>query len=151
MTDDFNLITAADLVEFQHTIPASMLDLMKCIGDGPALAMFNTFAGLQILVPRKRAHRASSAQKWMEIENVIGAEAMLRLSQEYGAEKIMIPVFRDLRAAKLRQFVLSRFDHLTATTGPAMSGAMAVRTICMDMNRTGKPMTTKHIELILSQ
>lgn len=151
MTPPLHQITAHDLVEFRHTIPAPMLDLMKCIGDGPALALFNAFMGVELRVPGADKRRTRSAKLRDDLEAVIGAEATDKLAKEYGTERLQIPVFRELRVQKRLKYVRTAFDTRTASTGPAMSAREAIRSICMDLNRGGWPMTFHQIEMMLNR
>jgi hypothetical protein len=150
MTPPFHQITAHDLVEFRHTIPPPMLYLMKCIGDGPALALFNAFMGVELTVPGADKRRTRAAKLWDELEAVIGAEATDKLAKEYGTERLQIPVFRALRGEKRLKYIRTAFDTRTASTGPAMTARAAIRSICMDLNRVGWPMTFHQIEMILN-
>lgn len=151
MTPPLHQITADDLVEFRHTIPDPMLQLMKVIGEGPALALFNAFMGVELTVPGADKRRARSAKLRDDLEAVIGAEATDKLAKEYGTERLQIPVFRELRMQKRLKYVRTAFDTRTASTGPAMSAREAIRSICMDLSRGGWPMTFHQIEMMLNR
>jgi hypothetical protein len=145
MTDDLNHITAQDLRDFFHLVPECTRQWLDDIGEEAGLALVNNLMGTTIAIPMRSDGRG--ARRWAMLAGIVGDECMERLSAAYGGEILAVPVMRSVKVAKQSRMVRERVAELRSTgTG---SKADAVFSLCIELNRAGRPMTARQIFAIL--
>lgn len=145
MTDDLNRITARDLHDFFHLVPECTRQWLDDIGEEAGLALVNNLMGAVITIPKH--HDRKGARRWSLLAGIVGNEGMERLAAVYGGEELTVPVMRSVHTAKLSRMVRTRFAELRSTgTG---SKADAALSLCIELTRAGRPMTTRQIFNIL--
>lgn len=145
MTDDLNHITAQDLRDFFHLVPECTRQWLDDIGEEAGLALVNNLMGATIAIPMHRTGKGS--RRWAMLASIVGNDGMERLAATYGGEILAVPVMRSVKVAKQSRMVRARFAELrSAGTG---SKADAALSLCIELNRAGRPMTTRQIFAIL--
>lgn len=142
-------LVAEDFVQLAQLMPETALTLVRCVGTEAAIALLNTWPGVEIRVPRFPDAHPSGARRWMQIANVIGEIAMQKLASLYGGTMLEIPLCSRARQAKRNRIICRDFDHLTGKPpeGIGLSKTEAVQEIGMRY----APISARQIESILNR
>ena len=142
-------LVAEDFVQLAQLMPDTALTLGRCVGTEAAIALLNTWPGVEIRVPRFPDAHPSGARRWMQIANVIGEIAMQKLASLYGGTMLEIPLCSRARQAKRNRIICRDFDHLTGKPqeGIGLSKTEAVQEIGMRY----APISARQIESILNR
>ena len=136
-----------------HSRPVGFLEDVRrrnqIAADLEAIALLNTWPGVEIRVPRFPDAHPSGARRWMQIANVIGEIAMQKLASLYGGTMLEIPLCSRARQAKRNRIICRDFDHLTGKPpeGIGLSKTEAVQEIGMRY----APISARQIESILNR
>jgi hypothetical protein len=138
-------LTADDLVDLGHLLPASARELVRCLGIAAALALLNGLPGVLLLVPKTATGNRYNAQRWQQLVDLVGDAAMALLVAHYAGSALEINTCAALRTERRRRWLRAAFD--TLTTGPAaLSKNQAMHELAIALASAGSPMSARGIE-----
>lgn len=142
-------ITERDLHNFANLVPPSGTALLRMLGVSAGLSLLNTWAGVQVVVPKGPCNNAGGAKRWGQMVAIIGEEAMLLLASEMGGEVLEVPTLDALRKERRNHAIRTQFDRLTAKA-PAGEGLSKGRAV-QELGLSHAPITWRQLETILDQ
>lgn len=135
-------MTHDELHSVYSLLPYTAQALIDALGASAALALLDARPGCTILIPKHADKHPSGARRWVELAEIVGAEAMQALAKRYGGDVLDIPTCKrardELRARKIR----AEFDRLTREE--KLSGNQATYEVGLKF----APITSRAIELI---
>jgi hypothetical protein len=119
-------LTPDDIEIVGHLLPPSAHVLIKHLGVAPALALLNTWPGVQFQMPRRPDANPAGAKKWKFIASIMGEEATGKLAAYAGGDVLEIPMCRAARDELRHRTIRAEFDALTLVEGISKSQAVQI-------------------------
>lgn len=141
-------LSAADLADLGALLPGSAADLIACVGTEPALALLNAWPGVTINVPKTPDSNPRGAQRWAQLQAIVGADAMLSLAARYGGQPLEVATCEALRTERRRRWMRAHYDRITSADA-TLTKAAAVHELGLALAAAGQPMSSRAIEIVL--
>lgn len=142
-------VTESDFRTFAHLVPPSGIHLLVLLGAQAGLTLINSFAGVQVVVPKGPCNNPGGARVWSYLAAVIGTTAMNKLADEMGGECLEVPTLDSLRKERRNRAIRAQFDRLTAKApaGEGLSKARAMQELAL----THGPISWRQLEFIIDR
>jgi hypothetical protein len=142
-------ITVRDLADMSHLLPSGGAYLVRLLGVAAALALINTWSGVQLPIPKRADSNARGAARWAEIAAVIGEPAMQVLAADRGGDMLDIPNCNALRKERRNRAICAQFDQLTGRR--PMGEGLSKNAAVIRLGMSNAPITYRQIETILDR
>lgn len=144
-----DLLVVDDFTNLDHLMPETARLLVGCMGVEAAVALLNTWPGVEVKVPRFPDANPAGAKRWAQMAAVIGEPAMRKLAALYGGTVLEIPLCSRVQQEKRNRVIRQDFDRFTSKppAGIGLSKADAVQEIGMRY----APISVRQIKSILNQ